>query len=100
MPVYECPAEGGPVLRVGPLPERSSHDKPQPLCFALCAETKQPPAQAVPLYEFVHRDGTERVYSTDGSLSGYRRVERPICLVWRDPAVADRSQHSDTETDN
>lgn len=100
VPIYEYPGEGGPTLRVGPLPERSSRNMLQPLCFVLPAETKQAPAATVPLYEFVHQDGTDRVYSTDRSppLSGYRRAERPICLVWRDPTVAGPSQQSDTET--
>jgi hypothetical protein len=56
----------------------------EPLFYALSPDAKSPPASVRPLYEFVRDDGGNRAYSTDGklSLAGYRRVERPFCLVW------------------
>jgi hypothetical protein len=53
---------------------------------ALPADTPQPPATTAPLYEFVG-DGGKRMYSTpqDRTRPGYRRAEKPLCLVWRAP---------------
>jgi hypothetical protein len=54
---------------------------------ALPAETRSPPASCVPLYEYRQRDGKGRAYSVDAGLvlQGYRREERPLCLVWQGP---------------
>jgi hypothetical protein len=70
-------------LHIGDFKDR----KTTPLFHAVPADGKQPPATTVPLYEFVHKDGRKRVYSTDGdwSNSGYKRSEKPICRVWRNP---------------
>jgi hypothetical protein len=58
-----------------------------PLFYALPADAKEPPATATPLYEFVHADGKRKLYSTekDGAGAGFKRAERPLCLVWRNP---------------
>jgi hypothetical protein len=58
-----------------------------PLFHALPADMKEPPATAVPLYEFVPEDGKKRAYSidADATIPGYRRAEKPLCLVWRNP---------------
>lgn len=60
---------------------------PRPAFYGLPADTKDPPAAAIPLYEVVHRDGRRRAYSTDGSWTqpGYERAKQPLCLVWRNP---------------
>jgi len=103
VPVSEWRTDGGGrALRVGERPESVSHDLPEPLFFALPADTKEPPAASVPLYEFVDEDGLQRAYSTDGSrlMPGYRRVEKPICLVWRDPTAARPRQHREDQKDN
>ncbi|MCS6863340.1 MAG: hypothetical protein NZT92_23785, partial [Abditibacteriales bacterium] len=68
-------------LRVGTSPA----EKVEPAFYALPADTKEPPATAMPLYEFVQEGGAKRVYSTDDVVSGYRRKEQPICWVWRNP---------------
>ncbi len=51
---------------------------------ALPADIKSPPAAAKPLYEFVPDARGRRVYSTDAKWQrpGYRRTEKPLCLVW------------------
>jgi hypothetical protein len=69
-------------LRVGGVGEAGT------LFYALPADTKAPPATAVPLYEYRPRDGTgPRAYSVDRGLAvpGYERAEQPLCLVWRPP---------------
>ena len=67
-------------LAVGPRPGTV-------LFHALPADAKEPPAAAVPLFEFVHEDGKKRAYSTDGDWKapGYRKAEQPLGLVWRSP---------------
>jgi hypothetical protein len=80
VPVY-AGDEG--ALRIGASKDR----QPAPVFHALPADSKQQPATAVPLYEFVHKDGRRRAYSTDGDWTspGYERSAKPICLVWRNP---------------
>jgi hypothetical protein len=77
VPVY---ADGGLTLRA-PGPEA------KPVFHALPADLRDPPATAAPLYEFVHRDGQRRVYTTDGAWrgDGFVRGDKPLCLVWRNP---------------
>ncbi len=85
VPVYaRAEPGGGRRLQVG---TPSGSPKPVPLFYALPADTKQPPATAVPLYEFVHREGKPRVYSIDPSWTqpGYERMKQPLCLVWNNP---------------
>jgi hypothetical protein len=59
----------------------------KPAFHALPADLRDPPATAVPLYEFVHTDGKRRTYSTDKDWhgEGFTRSEKPLCLVWRSP---------------
>jgi hypothetical protein len=59
----------------------------KPVFHALPADLRDPPATAVPLYEFVHADGKRRRYTTDKDWrgEGYTRSEKPLCLVWRSP---------------
>jgi hypothetical protein len=54
---------------------------------ALPGDMTEPPATAAPLYEFIHKDGKRRMYTTDGQWQGDRftRTEKPICVVWRNP---------------
>jgi hypothetical protein len=85
VPVYETAVPGREwALRVGKAPDAA---KSSPLFHALPADAAKPPATAVPLFEFSHKDGKARAYSTDAAWSrpGYRRAERPLCLVWRNP---------------
>ena len=55
--------------------------------YALPADSKNPPKSATPLFEFVHKDGKRRVYSTDAkwAADGFTRAEKPLCLVWPNP---------------
>lgn len=80
VPVHER-KDGGLQLGEAPRPEG------KPVFYALPAATKQPPATATPLFEFVHRDGQRRAYSTDPAWSaeGYTKAREPFCLVWRSP---------------
>jgi len=59
----------------------------KPDFHALPADRGDPPATALPLYEFVHKDGKRRAYTTDKGWQsdGFARTEKPICLVWRNP---------------
>lgn len=88
VPVYAREASGGGRgLQVGEPSPALAGPRPQPVFYGLPADTKEPPAPAVPLYEFVHQDGRRRAYSTDSSWSkpGYERAKQPLCLVWRNP---------------
>ena len=48
-----------------------------------------PPPTTAPLYEFTAEDGSGRRYATAGRIEGYRRGDRPLCRVWRDPIAVD-----------
>ncbi|MHC4399883.1 MAG: hypothetical protein ACYTG0_09405 [Planctomycetota bacterium] len=87
IPVYQWLDDGGQRLGLDPPPESSLKEKPQPLFYGLPPDAEDPPAAAVPLYEYLRRDGTGRSYRLDESWSaaGYQRGKRPICLVWPDP---------------
>jgi hypothetical protein len=67
-------------LRVGPAAGKT-------LFHALPANQAKPPATTIPLYAFIHSDGKKRAYSTDEKWTapGYRRLEKPLCRVWRNP---------------
>jgi len=56
------------------------------LFFALPADTNNPPATTVPLFEYRSKDGSQHSYATvDNAPAGYVRAEKPLCLVWRNP---------------
>ncbi len=78
VPVY---AEGGRLTLDPPRPGA------RPVFHGLPADLRDPPATATPLYEFIHRDGKQRVYTTDKGWSqdGFARTAEPICLVWHNP---------------
>jgi hypothetical protein len=81
VPVYPRTGEGG-GLQVG------NPAAGQPVLFhALPADTKNPPATALPLFELVHQDGKQRAYSVDPTRTrtGFTRREQPLCFVWRNP---------------
>lgn len=92
IPVYATTdAKGGMSLTAEAATSRPEAKRGQaPLFYALPADTKNPPATTTPLYEFVGTVASTHAYSTDTSLSleGYRRGERPLCLVWRSPYTA------------
>lgn len=77
---------GHTVLQTSTVASSLSDAGNGPLFFALPPDTDPPPPATVPLYEFVHEDGLQRAYSTGEAckIPNYRRVERPLCLVWRD----------------
>jgi hypothetical protein len=63
------------------------------LFHALPADTPAPPATTAPLYEWNDSAG-RRAYSTaaEPGWPGFRRAERPLCLVWRSPAQEPRTE--------
>jgi hypothetical protein len=83
VPVYA--EKDGFRLVVGKAPGAKEGDKLAPLFHALPADTKAPPATTQPLYEYIREGGKDRLYSTEAPKAGYRRSERPLCLVWRNP---------------
>ncbi|MGB9624165.1 MAG: hypothetical protein ACPMAQ_04825, partial [Phycisphaerae bacterium] len=91
IPVYAVPLAGaGMRLSVGTPSAGPKEAGGPPLCYALPADMKNPPAATTPLYEFVSEDGAARAYSTDASASfeGYRRSEQALCRVWQSPFAA------------
>jgi len=76
-----------PVYAAGGLTLRAPGPDAKPAFHALPAALRDPPATAVPLYEFVHKDGRRRAYATDKEWreDGFTRQARPICLVWPNP---------------
>lgn len=79
VPVYQDKG----VLVVG---DKGKKDA-SPAFYALPADAATPPATTMPLYEFVRGSDGRHVYSTDISWSrdGFKRSERPLCLVWKNP---------------
>jgi hypothetical protein len=71
------------ALRIGESKGRQS----ALLFHVLPADSENPPVTTTSLYEFVHESGGKRAYSTDGNWTspGYKRSEKPICRVWRNP---------------
>ena len=69
-------------LRVG-----TRSDAGAPSFYALPADAADPPPTTTPLYEFVRESDGRRAYTTDPAWSkqGFRRTERPVCLVWKNP---------------
>jgi hypothetical protein len=61
-------------------------EKPRAAFFALPADSNSSPAATVPLYEYVAEDGRRR-YSVDPAarLAGFRRMDHPLCRVWKNP---------------
>src|SRR5262249_56206818 len=80
IPILE---EGEKRLQAGD----SAREDRAALFHGLPADTKEPPATTVPLYEFLSPDRKQPAYSTERSWSepGFRRAKRPLCLVWRNP---------------
>ena len=101
-PVYEWQTSPGARLVLGsPGPNASPPGvKMEPLFCALPPDMKDPPTAAVPLFEYVSEDRGRVIYRPGGApkMSGYRRVEPPICLVWHDPTAAARWQPMDDHT--
>ena len=69
-------------LRVG-----SRSDAGAPSFYALRTDRADPPPTTTPLYEFVRESDGRRAYTTDPAWSkpGFRRSERPVCFVWKNP---------------
>jgi hypothetical protein len=77
VPVYH--EEG--VLAVGKTAGQS------PAFYALPADLAELPATVTPLFEFIRDTDGKHIYVTDGRWAGegFRRAERPLCLVWKNP---------------
>jgi hypothetical protein len=76
-----------PVYYSGGLALHAAAPGAKPVFHALPPDLCDAPATAAPLYEFVHKDGKRREYTTDKDWrgDGCERSEQPICLVWRNP---------------
>jgi hypothetical protein len=88
--VYERKQENGTyALELGPIPSPGLKPADQPVFYALPAESKEPPPTTTLLYELTCEDGRRRTYATDvrSPIAGYRRAERPLCRVWRNPRL-------------
>ncbi|NQT15816.1 MAG: hypothetical protein HQ582_23880, partial [Planctomycetes bacterium] len=88
VPVYEVPTDGPqPRLHVGAPPQSPADTQLEPLFYALPPDAESPPDSTVPLYRHVHSDGQKCLYLPGSSrlVPDYRRVDPPLCLVWRDP---------------
>jgi hypothetical protein len=61
--------------------------KGSPVFYALAAETEKPPVTATALYEYIRDSDKKHAYTTDADwkMNGFRRSEKPICYVWRNP---------------
>lgn len=74
--------DGGAVLQVG-----KATDANDTGCafFALPASAKNLPKTAVPLYEWLHKNGKQRRYAidADAAFEGFARQPQPVCYVWR-----------------
>ena len=59
----------------------------EPLFHAMPLDAAEPPATTLPLYEIVPEKQRDRAHTTDASWSeeGYRRSDKPVCRVWRNP---------------
>jgi hypothetical protein len=92
VPVRAAKGSGGRVvLEAGEAGGAPESENKGALFWALPARMENPPATAVPLYEYRNKDGTRRDYSTDArrTAPGMSRSERPVCLVWPNPMGPD-----------
>ena len=68
------------------------------LFFALTADTKSPPKNVVPLYQYYRKEDGKRIfsYSTQELLGDNRltRTLQPVCLVWKNPGPADAAVYN------
>ena len=74
-------------MQVGALHEDGKQAGRVPLCYALPANTANPPAATTPLFETIAADGKNRLYSIENSRrsAGAPVDKKPICLVWKNP---------------
>ncbi len=84
IPLFTFETEGGDTI----LGVDGPHRDPVPTFHALPVDLESPPSMTAALHEFISDGGSHRRYSTETELSGYRRIERPLCLVWLSPTAA------------
>jgi hypothetical protein len=84
--VYQSESDPNGELLV-PASEAGAPAGQRPVFYAFPRDAKVSQAVTTPLYQWVHRDGKRRLYSTREDLKNndYRRTAPPICLVWRNP---------------
>jgi len=87
VPVSNSKTSAGHFSLSVELTPRTDPTKPEFQFFAVAANTKNPPATTVPLYEYIEKGSGRRAYSTETSLklTGFERQEKPLCRVWRNP---------------
>lgn len=85
--VSESKSSAGHFILTVEATPRTDSAKAQFQFFALTANTKNPPATTVPLYEYIEKGNGRRAYSTEPALklTGFERQESPLCRVWRNP---------------
>ncbi len=82
---WEESSSGAGVLRAGP-----AEGTQKPAFYALPSDVKDPPPTTVPLLRYEHADGDAVVYQPADAPPPpeCRRVNPPVCRVWRDPTAA------------
>jgi len=101
VPITWTPVTGGGYrLMVSPNRPPPDQTRQRTLFYAISADAKSPPATTIELWEFAHKDGVRRLYSTDAarSIKDYQRSERPLCRVWRSPFHASFDDWGDAVT--
>jgi hypothetical protein len=86
VPVY--PEEVGPGkrrLRAGVAPGEAGRNGERAVFYALRAGPAAPPTPTVPLYEYREEGSGAPLYSTEAAIPGCRRIEPPVCRVWKNP---------------
>ena len=88
VPVYihEITGKKGKVTS---LTVKSPNLSAKPLFYALPpTELANDNSSIVPLYEYLHKDTEQRLYSIEAQLGkkGWTRTEKPLCRIWKAPS--------------
>jgi hypothetical protein len=85
VPIFAVEEKDGSIARL--CAGKPARGKGGLMFYALPPDSPRPPVSTRPLFEFVNEQTGRRAYSVDKSWTraGFRRSERPLCLVWRNP---------------
>ncbi|MBC8874796.1 MAG: hypothetical protein H8E44_35700 [Planctomycetes bacterium] len=80
-------SNGGFELSIGKLPGADGQPV-QPVFHALSADVEEPPETSVLLYECIRQGDGQREYVTaeDPVSPEFKRSDKPLCRVWKNPA--------------